>query len=149
MSINLKESKSSISCDFNKRDNNLLNSQLLQMEFENQIQELHRKLQIAREERKRSEMDAKFLEHRVMLLLNQEKLARRKYENTKNKLEDLYLKRRLISENHSMKKLHKENIDKENQTIKDKIKLKRENFKSVRSSSQVSYKRPASCVNFV
>ncbi len=58
-------------------------------EFDQLINELHRKLQIAKEERKRSEMEAKLLQHRVAILQRQEQSERKRYETTKAKFEEI------------------------------------------------------------
>ncbi len=122
------------------------NSECLNQEYENYIQELHRKLQIAREERKRSEMETKVLEHRVGLLLNQEKLAKRKFESTKSKLEDLTQKKKIIYENQNLLKFYRDSRDKETQMLKEKNRQRRETLKSAKSSNHTT-NRTASCVN--
>jgi hypothetical protein len=146
MSIQPTDSQWGISDHIYNQDADYINSQTLKEEYENYLQDLHRKLQIAKEERKRSEMEATVLQHRVMLLLNQEKLAIRKFETTKNKLEDLYNKRRIISENQNYAKLHKSNRDKEIQNNKENTRIRRESLKSAKSLSSTN--RNISCVNF-
>lgn len=58
-------------------------------EYEQCIQELLRRVQIAKEDRKKSEQNLKTLQHRVVLLQKQEKLAKQQFENTKQKLESI------------------------------------------------------------
>jgi hypothetical protein len=147
MSIQQTESQWGISDQIYDQDVDYINSQSLKEEYENYLKELHRKLQIAKEERKRSEMEATVLQHRVMLLLNQEKLAIRKFETTRNKLDDLCNKRKIISENHNYAKLHKYKRDKEIQINKENTRIRRESLKSAKSLSSTN--RNASCVNFL
>ncbi len=128
--------ESKIGCERSQRDFDYTEN--LNLDYENQIQELHRRLQIAKEERKKSQSEAKILEQRVTLLLNQEKIALRKYESTKNKLDDICNKRKFIADNHSNFKMHRENINKNTQIIKEKIQQRRESLKSATNISNKS-----------
>lgn len=80
----------------------------MNVEFDQLINELHRKLQIAKEERKRSEMEAKLLQHRVAILQKQEKSERKRYENTKAKFEEILDSNRKNYDN-SLTKIIKKN----------------------------------------
>jgi hypothetical protein len=68
----------------------------LNAEFDGIIQELHRRLQFTKGERKKTQNEAKILQHRVNLLQNQEKLAIQRFEKTRNKFEQILEKRKFF-----------------------------------------------------
>ena len=62
-------------------------------QFDECISELKRQLQLSKELRKKSEVDAKALEHRIILLKNQEKYVMLQFQNTKKKIEQILINR--------------------------------------------------------
>lgn len=65
----------------------------LQMDYDENISELKEKLQISKDLRKKSEIERKALEHRILLLKNQEKFAILQFQNTKKKIEQILINR--------------------------------------------------------
>lgn len=115
-----------------------LNLNTLNEEYDNYIHELHRKLQIAKEERKRSEMEAKLLQHRVVLLHNQEKLAIQKFERTRNKLEQIIENRKFISQENKVSEHVREEKRKNLIKLRETVKSRKENL---RTSSQSNLRK--------
>ena len=85
---NLEEIENS---DNNQLSNpeNELNLTNLHLEYDECINELKKQLTIAKELRKKSEIDKKTLEHRIFLLKNQEKYVLLQFQNTKKKVEQI------------------------------------------------------------
>jgi hypothetical protein len=82
---------------FNYEENYQQAMNSLNMEFDAYLYELNKKLQIVKEERKKTELNAKLLQHRVYLLHNQEKLAASRFESTKKKIEQIIENRKFIN----------------------------------------------------
>jgi hypothetical protein len=79
-------------------DNNINDLESLQMNYDENILELKEKLQISRDLRKKSEIERKSLEHRILLLKNQEKFAILQFQNTKKKIEQILINRHQAEE---------------------------------------------------
>lgn len=109
----------------------------LNNEFDDYISELHRKLQIVKEERKRSEMETKILKHRVTLLHNQEKLAFQKFEKTRNKLEKIIDNRKFINNENNLTKLARQIKETNLAKLKENAKNRRANLKSCHNLHQI------------
>ena len=68
------------------------------MDYDESISELKEKLQISKDLRKKSEIERKALEHRILLLKNQEKFAILQFQNTKKKIEQILINRNQAEE---------------------------------------------------
>ncbi len=105
-----------------------LNLNSLHAEYDYYISQLHRKYQLAKEERKRSEMEAKVLKHRVGLLHSQEKTAVQKFERTRNRLGQIIENRKFFYEEENnkkeLRKMKENNLNKLKENVKN-IKEKR------------------------
>lgn len=73
--ISIQKSNMTINQDFLMSNNN--QGSHIGQDQKNYINDLLRKLQVAKEERKLAEKNSKILEHRVVLLMNQEKLVKK------------------------------------------------------------------------
>ena len=72
------------------------------MEYDECINELKKQLAIAKELRKKSEVDKTALEHRIFLLKNQEKYVLLQFQNTKKKIEQILKNRTQAKERMQM-----------------------------------------------
>lgn len=73
----------------NNNNEDELNLTNLHIEYDECINELKKQLAIAKELRKKSEVDKTALEHRIFLLKNQEKYVLLQFQNTKKKIEQI------------------------------------------------------------
>lgn len=94
---NLEEIEDSDNNQFSNRENDL-NLTNLHLEYDECINELKKQLTIAKELRKKSEIDKKTLEHRIFLLKNQEKYVLLQFQNTKKKVEQILKNRTKATE---------------------------------------------------
>lgn len=62
-------------------------------DYDEYITDLKRQFQLSKELRKKSEVDAKSLEHKILLLQNQEKYVMMQFLNTKKKIEQILINR--------------------------------------------------------
>lgn len=113
----------------------------LNQEYDNCIHELHRRLQIAKEERKRSEMDTKILQHRVLLLNNQEKIAMKRYERTKVKLDQIVQNRKFMNYSNNLSQAVKEDRERQMKKLKENVNTKREKMRNNTSGIFNSFDR--------
>jgi hypothetical protein len=113
----------------------------LQNEYDQCILDLHRKLQIAREERKKSQMDSKLLEHRVFLLQNQEKIAMQKFERTRFKLDQILNNRKFINYGSNLVKGVQEEKQRELERKREYVRMRKE------INSQPSHQKSHSMVS--
>ncbi len=102
-------------------------------EFDELIHELHRKLQYAKEERKKSQAEAKTLQHRVMLLHNQEKLAQQRFERTKHKLDKIIDNRKFFNQSSKVSKAIQSSKNNRIDQLREQAKKQRENLKKSQS----------------
>ena len=80
------------------------------MNYDENISELKEKLQISRDLRKKSEIERKALEHRILLLKNQEKFAILQFQNTKKKIEQILINRHQAEERMKMQSMSRKKL---------------------------------------
>ena len=88
--------------DQSEKNEDELNLTNLHMEYDECINELKKQLAIAKELRKKSEVDKTALEHRIFLLKNQEKYVLLQFQNTKKKIEQILKNRTQAKERMQM-----------------------------------------------
>jgi hypothetical protein len=106
----------------------------LNEEFDGIIHELHRRLQFAKEERKKTQNEAKILQHRVNLLQNQEKLAQQRFEKTKNKFEQILEKRKFFDYSNKVSQGSQMMKNKRIEQLREQARNQREILKKSQSS---------------
>ena len=80
------------------------------MDYDENISELKEKLQISKDLRKKSEIERKALEHRILLLKNQEKFAILQFQNTKKKIEQILINRSQAEERMKQQSMSRKKI---------------------------------------
>ncbi len=105
----------------------------LNEEFNGIIQELHRRLQFAKGERKKTQNEAKILQHRVNLLQNQEKKALQRFEKTRNKFAQISEKRKFFDYSHKISQGSQIINDNKLTQLRDKARNQREILKKSQS----------------
>jgi len=107
----------------------------LNAEYDCYIRELHRRLQFAKEERKQSEREVKSLQHRVTLLLNQEKLTNQRFEKIRLKLSNIHENTQFTNK---MVRLNRDDKNRDSLILKQTNNFRRESQKSSRSTLHIS-----------
>ena len=80
------------------------------MDYDENISELKEKLLISKDLRKKSEIERKALEHRILLLKNQEKFAILQFQNTKKKIEQILINRSQAEERMKQQSMSRKKI---------------------------------------
>lgn len=96
------------------------------------------KIQLAKEERKKSESDLVSLQHRIYLLRNQEKIIKQKFERTKSKLEQIIDNRKFINYENSLNLAVKEERERQLERKKQNVRKIKQNLKHPKSVNKKS-----------
>lgn len=89
------------------------------------IDDLHKRLQIVKEDRKKAEMESKTIKNRVYLLQSQEKTVFQKFQRTKCQIDQIMQNRKYFQMEDKRTKVWREVNQKEANELKDRVKKMR------------------------